>query len=186
MFSVGLSYSQLPSADGFGSMVGVPRDVLDSLSNTLGATQDEMIDNAMKDVRKRMLKPVQRMVEQLSKDKTKLYPSLVGNLRDIASAAEGFNLTGDTTLDVVREEIQSKLCQHDIEILRGNESVKKEVLDSAKDILNTLSTATESGSSPEPIEPEPELKLHDEPEVKPTSQPEAAPVDAIPDVDDLF
>lgn len=173
MFSVGLSYGQLPSVDGFGSMVGVPKEVLDSLSDTLVTTQDDMIANAMKDVRERMVKPVQRMVDQLSKDKTKLYPSLVGNLRDIAAAAEGFNLTGDTTLDAVREEIQDKLCQHDIEILRGNEGVKLEVLDAAKGILTTLAADTEDEPAPEPV-------------VKPTPQPEAPSFDDLPDVDDLF
>ena len=176
MFDVGLIYGQLPSAEAFGNMVGVPKDVLDSLSDTLVASQDDMVDNAMKDVRERLRKPVERMVNQLSKDKGKLYDSLVGNLRDIANAAEGFNLTGDDTLDAVRKDIQEKLCAHDIGIIRGNEGIKLEVLDAAKGILNTLGADPEPTPVAEPVKAEPE----------PTPVASLPPLDNLPDVDDIF
>lgn len=93
---------------------------------------------ARNDLIARITDPLVKMVERLADPEAKFRDSLVGNLRDIARAIPGLNVTGDPGIETVRKQIEASLAGLDPDILRESTSDRTRAARQANAILATM------------------------------------------------
>lgn len=80
----------------------------------------------------------QRLANQL-KEKGRVYDSTFDGLMALCEGMDAMNITGDNELDARRKEIMAVLRTTDTQMLRKNESIKKDVKKDIEDILAKFS-----------------------------------------------
>lgn len=103
---------------------------------------------AVQDVYRRVADVTSRMVDRLNAykpaaskgDKTEgiFRDSLVENIRDLIDVLPALNITGDPQLSAMAERLKP-LVEHDADVLRENDAIRKDVAHEAKVILDSLS-----------------------------------------------
>lgn len=104
------------------------------------------VEETQRDVIKRVRNVVSNMVEALTKynpdaeDKRagRFYPSLVGNVRELVALLPTLNFTEDIRLDALAQRIDQELCQHDVDVLKDDDKLRKNVAEQADDILKKM------------------------------------------------
>ena len=116
----------------------------DSASQLLGVdavSVDNRVASAAKEAQrellKRMMDPVSHIVKTLSKEKPRIFDSLIGNVEEIAGLAPKLNLSGDPAIDEFSIEL-SKLARYSADGLRVSEGTRTEARKSAEALLKRL------------------------------------------------
>lgn len=202
MFSVRMDLEPVPTVGDFSRMT-LPAEVATALGNRMGKRQSKVVENAMHDLTTRITAAVQNMAKQLHKhasgEKTRLYASLVDNVRVLLDLLVTSNLTDDPKLAGLADDMKS-LVTHDIKTLKDNAGTAKAVADKAATIVKRLTgkaPAFTPGSKaektfnqpqPEPESPEPTPEPEEETPVEPEEQPETNASNAAeePELDDIW
>lgn len=87
---------------------------------------------------KRILDPVKKMVETLSKDKPRIYETLIGNVADIIRLAPALNLSGNPAIQAAIDQVK-ELMQYTTEDLRDDGSKRDAARAAAEATLKRLS-----------------------------------------------
>lgn len=87
-----------------------------------------------------LIDPLKKIVETLSKDKPKIYDTLLGRLHDIVDLVPAFNLDNDPELSTFAADCKAQLGGITADDLRNNEGLKKTTLQSAQGLLATFGT----------------------------------------------
>lgn len=112
------------------------------------ARAQEQLQEAMRDVYRRVSEVCERMVEKLrnyapGNDNVKAHgvfrDSLVENVRDLAHVLPALNIVSDPKLSEIAERMRRELTRHDAETLRENEDLRESVADAAAAILADVS-----------------------------------------------
>ncbi len=82
-----------------------------------------------------LIEPVEKIVQTLSKDRPRIFDSLIGNLNDIVSLVGAFNLSGDAELTRFAEECKAELATVNADDLRSDPAVRSKVCKKAEDLL---------------------------------------------------
>jgi hypothetical protein len=98
----------------------------------------DAMEEAQKELMKRLIAPVKAMAEKLNEAKPIFRDTLIGNLQDIAKLAPKLNLSGDPVIDGFCKEI-AKLGSKDPEQLRKNTGDRSAAQVNAADLLKRLS-----------------------------------------------
>lgn len=112
------------------------------LAATMANQQNEITERMMKQAHAKLwadvMKPIQNIVDQLSKDKTKIHESLIGNVIAITDLIPAYNeIHQDPQLTAVAASIKASLSQIKPEDLRTSGEAKTAALEKAKDIIAT-------------------------------------------------
>lgn len=109
------------------------------LANQMEQSTNEKVAKAFEEGRqqtwKDLLAPVNHIVEVLSKDKAKLYETLLGNLHSILELAPAFNLAGDTQMDLFVQRAKEDLGTVTIEDLRNSPELRQQTLSKANALI---------------------------------------------------
>lgn len=109
------------------------------LAADMERSTNEQIARAVEEARKQtwsdVLAPIQHIVETLSKDKPRIFSSLIGNLNSILELLPAFNLTGDADLNRLAAEAKETLSTIDPEALRADPELRRQTLQNAQQIL---------------------------------------------------
>jgi hypothetical protein len=110
----------------------------------IAARNAELVENANRDLWQRLQEVTSRLVERLSAFDvdpvagTRLHPfrdSLIENVRSLLEIMPRLNITGDTRIERVRQDLADKVARHDPESLREDRILRAEVVDAASGIL---------------------------------------------------
>lgn len=82
------------------------------------------------------MKPIQNIVDQLSKDKGKIYDSLIGNVISITDLIPAYNeIHKDANLTALAQQVKAKLAEIKPDDIRKSSDAKADALAKAKDII---------------------------------------------------
>jgi hypothetical protein len=119
-FNVTIDISPVPSRSSFENMA-LPAELSTALANRLAKRHSVQVENAMRDLTSRLTGYVDNMATTLARhasgEKTRLYESLVENVRNTATVLKGSNLTNDPRLTAVASKLDDLTC-HDIKALK--------------------------------------------------------------------
>ncbi len=140
MFQVRLDIEPVPTVGDF-SRMSLPAEVATALGKRMAGRQSKVIENAMADLTNRIVSAVSNMAAQLHKhasgEKTRLYGSLVDNVRGLLDLLKTSNLTNDPGLDELATMMDS-IVTHDIKVLKDNPGTAKAVADKADAIVQHI------------------------------------------------
>ncbi len=122
----------LPQADTLLNVIG------ESVQADVDAYLDEAMSQALADVNTRIKTSLQRMVEQLSDPKKKVYDSLTASMLELVSYVPSFNVVEDDSLNLLAQEIKDKLLVHSTDTLRHDVVARRNVAAEAADILKRM------------------------------------------------
>lgn len=109
------------------------------LAADMERSTNEQIARAVEEARKQtwtdVLAPIQHIVDTLSKDKPRIFSSLIGNLNSMLELVPAFNLSGDTDLNQLAAEARTTLSGIDPEELRQDPEVRRQTLQNAQELL---------------------------------------------------
>lgn len=119
------------------------------LAATMASQQNENTERVTREAHAKLwadvMKPIQNIVDQLSKDKTKIHDSLVGNVIAITDLIPAYNeIHKDATLSAAAVAIKAELCKINPEDLRKSAEAKADALNKAKNIIQEYGTYARS------------------------------------------
>jgi uncharacterized protein YqeY len=132
-----------PCPDAADFRVDLAKEHLDDIKAELQSQMQDALTEAMKAPVKRIIETVGVISARLRSyqpatdefQATRLYQSMVENVRDLVGLLPGFNLTGDKALAALTERMRVELIEHDVEEMKKSEAVRKQVNKSADSIL---------------------------------------------------
>jgi hypothetical protein len=139
-FNLGYHTFPVPEADDFRSDV-LDQDTIEDIKRELTETSDQVLAGAMTDTKEQIIKVVGLMSTRLAEYKpgeSRMYESLVGNVRDLADLLPAFNFDNDPAFDALTKRIQKELCAEEVDTLKANGKVRDTVKKSADDILKDV------------------------------------------------
>jgi hypothetical protein len=155
MFKLHLDIDPMPTIDNFNGAL-LPPLVAEVIGKKMASRQQKVAEQAVDDLRSRIEEFVGKMATQLRKhadgEKTKLFASLVGNIKPVAELARNANLTNDQAITDVVAELDA-LAAMDIEVLRANPGTAGTVAKRAAQVVERLAN-TSAAPIPAPVEPE--------------------------------
>jgi hypothetical protein len=140
-FKFTVNYLPVPMAGDF--RIDIGEEAKAELVKNCERAYNDRLNNAMKDAWGRLHECLMRMSERLAdneKGEKKIFrDSLIENAVELVDLLKHFNLTGDTNMELARNELAVAIMNHDADDLResfvARESVKKKV----DDILSKFS-----------------------------------------------
>jgi hypothetical protein len=134
-FKFTVNYLPVPMAGDF--RIDIGEEAKAELVKNCERAYNDRLNNAMKDAWGRLHECLMRMSERLAdneKGEKKIFrDSLVENAVELVDLLKHFNLTGDTNMELARNELAIAIMNHDADDLResfvARESVKKKVDD---------------------------------------------------------
>lgn len=110
------------------------------LAATMAQQQDEAVQRSVRDTHKRIwqdvMGPLENVVTQLSKDKTKIHGTLISNVIDVVNLVPAYNqIHQDGNLQRMAERIKAELEAVDIEEVKKDAEAKQMLLDKTKAIV---------------------------------------------------
>jgi hypothetical protein len=113
---------------------------LEQVRAETAAAIQEGVTKGMRDLYARLHELVKNLRDVLTKDKPRIYDTLVGNLAALCSMLPKLNLTQDPTLDQLKKDIEKDLTNHTPDDLRDfDEEERKKKADQADEILKKIS-----------------------------------------------
>lgn len=119
-----------------------------AIAKDIEARTTARVDNAVKDVWRRVAELTERMFTRLQDFKPReglhgtegaFRDSLVENIRDLAGIMPSLNISGDPTFTKIHKELTEQLCHYDAEDLRDDVAARKRTAKSAKKIYDKVS-----------------------------------------------
>lgn len=142
LFSVSIELHPMPAVTDFQRLT-IPAPLAEALGQRLANQTKTQVNNAMTDLRDRLVEEVERMAVQLGKagagEKTKLYESMLTNTQALCSLARSMNLTGSERFNELVDKIEQDLLRYPIDILREDKATAAMVSESAKQVLGEMS-----------------------------------------------
>lgn len=112
------------------------------LTAALEASTNSKIQSAVKEAQASMwsdvLQPIQHIVNTLSKDKPKIYETMLGNVLSIVDLVPSFAFENDPKLLELAEEAKRQLGEITVESLRTSDEARKTTLEKAKALVNAF------------------------------------------------
>jgi hypothetical protein len=145
LFSVTVDVRPMPAVGEF-ERLNVPAQLQQALDSRMAAQAEKQMQNAMNDLRDRLLQELERIATQLGRvgngEKTKLYETLITNCKSLVDLARSMNLSGSQKLIELADKIESKLLSHPIEVYRNDVTRAKAVAQEAQ-VLITEAQSTD-------------------------------------------
>lgn len=172
-FGVELTLSPVPATGQLPD--SLPIEVLTEAANGMAQRQVDSLNNAIADTRERLGEELSRMAGVLHRqgqgEKTKLYSSLLDNMRTVTDLLEATNVTDDATLTDVIAHVRKDLIPPN----RGIDDYKISTELAATAATRAGAIASMLDSAPSVNAPSPMTQTFEPAVVEPEPQPEADP-----------
>lgn len=143
-FAVTIDMKPMPAMSDF-SRLNIPAALASALGNRHIAVAQQQVQNAMNEMRDRMLEELERINAQMSKhaagEKTRLYESLITNMQGLVQMARNMNLTNNQRLMELTEKIELKLLAHPIQVYKDDPTKAAVLADSARELATEAAMA---------------------------------------------
>lgn len=136
-FAFDVVVSPIPSANDF--RVNLNSSEIQRIQDDIEKRSNLALNAAVKDLWERVREKVAKMQERLSSADAIFRNSLVDNMVEMVELLPRLNLTNDPELEIIRKEIESKLCSFNPQTLREDEVIRGQVAESAQEILDRMS-----------------------------------------------
>jgi len=113
-------------------------DELDKLDQKLEKREEQRIQKANQELWERLYEPIKHMVEVLSKDKPKIFKTLITNILDLTAILPDLNLTEDPKLEDLRIKIEDQLCEFSVTELKESPFLREKVAEKAEEIRQKI------------------------------------------------
>jgi hypothetical protein len=137
MFAVTVELGTISAMSDF-SRLNVPAALATALGHRHAAVAQQQVQNAMNEMRDRMLAELERINVQMSKhaagEKTRLYESLITNMQGLVQMAKNMNLTNNPRLTELAEKIELRLLAHPVQVYKDDPTKAKVLADSAREL----------------------------------------------------
>lgn len=133
-----LNVMPIPESELLRKIKDLDESIITELMKSNEARVQEMFAKAKAEGYARMVEPLQHMVDVLSKDGSKIYETLVGNVADIVEAAGDLNYDNDPTLSRFAAEAGEMLKTIDLKALKKDPVIREETAKQAKALLDTF------------------------------------------------
>lgn len=128
----------LPESEAIRRVKDIDDVLMEELTKSHSARVQAGIREGMASAYSKLMKPLQNMVNNLSKDKVKIYETLVQNVRDVVAEIPGLNLTEDHELNTFATEASALLSNIDADALRDSPVLREDTVRKANDLLATF------------------------------------------------
>lgn len=128
----------LPESEAIRRVKDIDDTLMEELTKSHNARVQSGIREGMASAYTKLMKPLQTVVNNLSKDKVKIYETLVTNVLDVVNEIPGLNLTEDHELTVFAAEAKQLLTNIDADALRDSPVLRQETVNKANDLLATF------------------------------------------------
>jgi hypothetical protein len=135
----------------------LPTSVMETASAKMAQGTMDKMNNALADTRERLGAELVRMAGVFQRhsigEKTKLYGSLMDNMRNVTDLLDATNVTGDLTLTAVVQDIRNKLLppNRTIDDYKMSITLAGDAATAATQIGNMLNTAPSLVAAPTPL-----------------------------------
>lgn len=137
MFSMTVDLRPVPSIHDF-NRLNVPSQLATALGNRHMDQAKIQVENAMKELRDRIVVELDRISTQLGKhargEKTRLYDSLVTNMQSIVGLARSMNVMQNPKLEELTQKIESQLLSNKVDQFRSSVSLSETVAKQASEL----------------------------------------------------
>lgn len=137
-FDLSFDFMPIPLGDDF---KGLAQAQVDKLSDALKRKSNMMLENAMQDAWVRLREIVEHACERLNKPDGLFHYTMIENLRSQAKLLKHLNITSDQRIEDVRFFIEKNLCMHDVDAIRKDEHLRKQLGKAAKAALEMMEEA---------------------------------------------
>lgn len=136
-FAVTIDMNTLPAQSDF-SRLNVPAPLATALGNRHKLIAAQQVQNAMNEMKDRMLGELERIHVQMSKhangEKTRLYESLITNMQGLVQMARNMNLTANPQLTALADKIELQLLAHPVQVYKDDPGKAAVLASSARDL----------------------------------------------------
>lgn len=137
MFSVSVDLKPIPAVGDY-SRLNVPAELANALGELHQKNAQVQVQNAMRDLRDRIIEELQRIERQMNKvavgEKTRLYDSLVTNMQTLVDMAKSMNLTTNPKLDELVAKIEMGVLHQPVAAYKDNQTEAAILASTAKDL----------------------------------------------------
>src|ERR1051325_2326606 len=130
----------LPAAEQFKRITLISPNLAADMEASTNQRVARAVAEAKTQTFKDVLDPIQKIVDTRTKDKPKIFESLIGNLNDIISLVPAFNLDNDADLNRLATEAREQLTTVNAEDLRADPELRKTTAKNAQEILRRFAT----------------------------------------------
>jgi len=144
LFQAYLRCSPMHAVNDYDRLV-LPARLLTGLKDIYAAQIEQQANAAVTDLQGRMLAELNRMVEQFGKvergERTKLFKSLIDNMRGLVDLARGIGSLDNGLLSSTVSAIEEKLLAYEIGAYKDNPVMAREAREAAQSIIKQISTS---------------------------------------------
>jgi hypothetical protein len=142
MFGAEMHMVPVPETSDFSRLTNVPADLVTGLQGLYERNVEAQMNNALNDVQSRLMAELERMDTQLSKvakgEKTRLFKSMVGNLKHLVGMARSMNFTDNPAIESIADKIEQHLLQHEVDAYKDNASLARVTAEQARSIAEDV------------------------------------------------
>jgi len=143
-FRFSVNYMPVPSSGDF--RVDIGNDAQEELKLKLAKLADERVENAVKDIKTRLLEHLKRMSDRLSVDMVggeskprKFHDSLLEGAHDLCDLAGSLNIINDPQLEDARRALKQAIGGVDVQDLRKDMPTRIDIKAQVDDVLSKFS-----------------------------------------------
>ena len=111
---------------------------MEELKEETRKQEEKKIENAMAEAWMKIYKPIKHMAEVLSKDKPKIFETLITNITDLVKILPDLNFAEDPKLEEMKKEIEDKLCDITTDQLRDSKYLRSIALEAAEKLRQKI------------------------------------------------
>lgn len=136
-------YTPVPSTADY-ARLQIPAELADKFAESMVEKERVIMDNALGDLRKRLLQEVERVAKTLGNHferggvKSPIGKNLINNVRTLIGILSDTSFTENPQLDKLVGAIEKRLCGHTVEQLRASPTLAGTVSKDAKKIITAI------------------------------------------------
>lgn len=127
----------VPDSDDLDLRIAVGASEAERIKNEVSDSIDKQFEESRKALCDRITEAVKHMNSVLSKDKPVIHETLMEKMSELVDILPELNFSEDQELDGIRRLIKDELIE-DVQTLRDDATIQKDVLDSTNDILSKM------------------------------------------------
>ena len=142
LFGAEMNLNPLPEATDFDRLTNIPAELASGLKDLYERNMEAQMENALSDVQKRLLQELDRMNTQLSKvakgEKTRLFKSMVTNLKHLTGMAKSLNFTNNAEIDAIAGHIETNLLTYEVDAYKDNAALARKSAQVAAHVIERV------------------------------------------------
>lgn len=141
LFGASIELRPVPNISDF-DRISIPGKLVQGLKDLHMRSTRQQMTNALSDIQGRILHELERMDTQLSKvangQKTRLFKSMVDNLRHLVGMARSLNLVDNQEIENIATAIENNLLKYEVDDYKDNAALAGATVAKAREIVKAV------------------------------------------------